>query len=267
MTCPICRSASSGGISLSNGTIVHQACYTPLVQEWEDVKLLIDQTRSSIAEKQIEAAASQSIVNMISRLFGGGRSGAQLVGELMILKNVLIINEERYTAACSKVIPLFDRMLVYPPDWTTRVEYVKNRDARCTSCGGSKFLQVHHILPLSKGGSNHFSNLCLLCESCHQNAHGGRLFNYVNSTNTAPAISDRVQVIHAAINQGRLVEFLYKKPTDQNFRKRKIKPLKITEYEHSANHDATLCVEGFCYSRNAERVFALKRMKNLKQLD
>ncbi|WP_415917872.1 HNH endonuclease [Xylanivirga thermophila] len=31
----------------------------------------------------------------------------------------------------------------------------------------TKAEEVHHILPLSKGGSNDFSNLMSLCKSCH----------------------------------------------------------------------------------------------------
>ena len=31
--------------------------------------------------------------------------------------------------------------------------------------------EVHHIIPLSQGGSNYFSNLMSLCKSCHTKIH------------------------------------------------------------------------------------------------
>ena len=34
--------------------------------------------------------------------------------------------------------------------------------------------QVHHIKPLSEGGSNDFSNLVSLCTSCHSRIHAER---------------------------------------------------------------------------------------------
>lgn len=34
--------------------------------------------------------------------------------------------------------------------------------------------EVHHIIPLSEGGSNDESNLMSLCRSCHEKIHKGR---------------------------------------------------------------------------------------------
>ena len=31
--------------------------------------------------------------------------------------------------------------------------------------------EVHHIIPVSRGGSNDFSNLMSLCQSCHTKLH------------------------------------------------------------------------------------------------
>jgi 5-methylcytosine-specific restriction protein A len=30
---------------------------------------------------------------------------------------------------------------------------------------------IHHIIPIEKGGTNRYSNLMLLCESCHKKIH------------------------------------------------------------------------------------------------
>lgn len=267
MSCPICKAASATGISLSNGAVVHQECYFPVLQKWKDKKIAINLKKSAIADKQSEIATSQSFSSLVLRLFGGAPSTAKLDMELAALTDSLRSTEAEYKNTHFIILSIFDKMLDYPPDWSDRTEIVKNRDVNCVSCRGGKFLQVHHISPLSKGGDNKTSNLCLLCEACHEEAHGGRSFNYQKSKEFAPAISSRVQIVNSAINKGKLIEFLYRKPEDATFRKRKIKPVGLTEYDHNVKDGSTLCVEGFCYSRNADRVFALKRMKNLKLVD
>nr|UZQ22124.1 HEARO endonuclease [uncultured bacterium] len=48
-------------------------------------------------------------------------------------------------------------------------EYLLNKwDRKCTYCGAENIpLQVEHIHPRAKGGSNRISNLCLACEKCN----------------------------------------------------------------------------------------------------
>lgn len=50
-------------------------------------------------------------------------------------------------------------------------EYLLNKwDRKCTYCGAENIpLQVEHISPKAKGGTNRISNLCLACEKCNQN--------------------------------------------------------------------------------------------------
>lgn len=50
---------------------------------------------------------------------------------------------------------------------------VYKRDGwRCALCDSTKYLQVHHIIKRSQGGSNHHHNLITLCSDCHALAHG-----------------------------------------------------------------------------------------------
>lgn len=43
----------------------------------------------------------------------------------------------------------------------------------CANCESSEDLHIHHIVPLSLGGSNRITNLARLCSECHSKAHGG----------------------------------------------------------------------------------------------
>ena len=60
----------------------------------------------------------------------------------------------------------------YPAYWPELRQVVLDRDGyRCGNCGGSEDLHIHHIIPLSLGGSNEMGNLRTLCRSCHARLH------------------------------------------------------------------------------------------------
>jgi len=52
-----------------------------------------------------------------------------------------------------------------------RNKILKRDKHRCVTCGGGKYLEVHHILPRMMGGNNKFSNLETLCKTCHLRTH------------------------------------------------------------------------------------------------
>lgn len=65
----------------------------------------------------------------------------------------------------------------YPANWNQIIKLVKKRDNfTCQDCKktylpNSPYLQVHHIIELSKGGSNEPINLITLCSFCHTKKH------------------------------------------------------------------------------------------------
>lgn len=60
----------------------------------------------------------------------------------------------------------------YPDNWDQlRGAALARDDYRCGNCGSTVGLMVHHIVPLSKGGTNSLSNLRTLCEECHKKLH------------------------------------------------------------------------------------------------
>ncbi|MFB3167451.1 HNH endonuclease signature motif containing protein [Neobacillus sp. 179-C4.2 HS] len=63
------------------------------------------------------------------------------------------------------------------------VEVLKRAEGICEDCGnpapflrasnGSPYLEVHHVLPLAKGGDDTVENAVALCPNCHRKAHFG----------------------------------------------------------------------------------------------
>ena len=49
----------------------------------------------------------------------------------------------------------------------------------CAICGSRDFLEFHHIIPKSKGGSDDYDNIIVLCACCHAGIHE-RAFNPLN---------------------------------------------------------------------------------------
>jgi len=48
---------------------------------------------------------------------------------------------------------------------------------KCQMCGmkkKDKLHEIHHIIPISQGGSNKRSNLKVLCEKCHKEIHNDK---------------------------------------------------------------------------------------------
>ena len=42
----------------------------------------------------------------------------------------------------------------------------------CALCDNRQYLQIHHVIPRSNGGSDDPMNLICLCSKCHGAAHG-----------------------------------------------------------------------------------------------
>lgn len=61
----------------------------------------------------------------------------------------------------------------YTVNWPAISAAVKKRDGcRCCLCGATNYLQVDHIVPVSKGGQTIMTNLWTLCDICHSKRPG-----------------------------------------------------------------------------------------------
>lgn len=154
---------------------------------------------------------------------------------------------------------LYDYWLSYPPDWEDRRDdLIEDSGGRCSFCGDTSFLHVHHIQPISQGGSHLPENLIVLCESCHSLQHGSKSFSYNEKSNKTDLML-KIDEITNAIKNTCFLSFHYRKYNGEKS-VRKIKPMDII------NVGGSICVKGYCYTRNAERIFAIKRMSRIKMI-
>lgn len=58
--------------------------------------------------------------------------------------------------------------------WQQLRDFVRRRDQACTNCSSTDRLEVHHLHQVAEGGEELCdpSLLTLLCQPCHQLAHG-----------------------------------------------------------------------------------------------
>ena len=74
----------------------------------------------------------------------------------------------------------------YPSDWKDVATRIRRRDKKCAACGREGIgLDVHHIVYLSKHGTNQQSNLVGLCRPCHEAEHG-RDFDWPEAADPEP---------------------------------------------------------------------------------
>lgn len=64
---------------------------------------------------------------------------------------------------------------LYPINWEEMADELKQEVGECENCrrnSSQANLHVHHVVPVSRGGSHAEENLKVLCSQCHRAAHG-----------------------------------------------------------------------------------------------
>jgi Zn finger protein HypA/HybF involved in hydrogenase expression len=170
--------------------------------------------------------------------------------------------EEKAAPLLKEISSLYDYWPETPPDWEERKVILKSKSQRyCSKCGKYNVEKhVHHKVPVSRGGSHRLENLEYLCVKCHSKVHHGRNVSVENKTITSinrPTFSNRLELIKYAIDNNRIIRFKYEK-FDGEVSNRSIRPKNLKQKGKS------LCVEGFCNLRKADRIFAVKRMTGVR---
>lgn len=144
----------------------------------------------------------------------------------------------------------------YPPDWDTRKAGVlREANYHCQVCGRSGVpLDVHHIIPITDGGTNEFSNLRAICRDCHQGEHPDHDLRR-DFDNTSKQIKDTV---YSALAQKRELYIVYEDKY-HNITERRVRPKRIID-----RYGKKILI-AYCYMRNEDnREFRLERMRSAR---
>jgi hypothetical protein len=182
------------------------------------------------------------------------------LSELAEESKELGIDREHYARLLSNV---YDYWLTYPPDWETRKSTTRAQNDGCENCSMPRGpLHVHHKIPVSRGGSHRLTNLKVLCEHCHSEAHNGQVFDYDHDHDLG-AFGKRLIMLKQAIDNKQPVYFRYQK-ADGTKTTRTIDPREFKTVEWEMKPGQTLCIVGYCHLRKTDRTFAIKRMSGVK---
>lgn len=139
----------------SNYTSVHVQCNMCSRKSW--LKSLNDNSSKKIEELMIEANSQ-----------GGGYYNIDNESYNFVWKEYIVHNPDNliFPESNHKKI-LSDRQREPIPDAVKNKVWRRDK-GECVKCGSNENLEFDHIIPHSKGGSNTYRNLQLLCESCNR---------------------------------------------------------------------------------------------------
>ena len=289
---------------LSNGMFYHSTCLDRLEQSITQNPHLdqINSISSQIANLRQQLILENSISRKIFRFFSSDHSS---IGQIQLQINLLESNlndlqqkvDDFIRPKLNLLTEIYDYYIGQPPDWGSRTAPIR-QTRECSKCGRKETsyskleFHIHHVVPLRYGGSNKLDNLIYVCSKCHSKLHNKKFLNYKYKTDTHRARHDEYDVpkeekvysfennlkkINDAIKMNKLIRFHYTK-IDGTVTKRIISPEEITYVEYNENSNifvttkskphekSNLCVRGYCFLRNDERLFAIRRMKYLKVL-
>lgn len=143
----------------------------------------------ALLEKSGGRTKEEFLLEGLSRMIGGsggqdsaGRQHLIVLQECPKCRQGLLTNSRGdfqvdqallQSAKCDAVTQLTDgsRRAVIPPRLRRRV--MARDDHRCQypGCRHTRFLQIHHRLPVSQGGKTELDNLVTLCSKCHRRLH------------------------------------------------------------------------------------------------
>lgn len=274
--CVICSKIALSGNTLVNGNVYHDRCYQGLLKNINKIGNDLDffhseinKSRSSLDKSIKLISKSRGAINKLRAAIGVSYIDEKSIWQERKRIENEISEREQHTNLLEKelvgfkgqVKKLYDSWPGYPPDWEERGDEIRSEREECEACGESWNLHVHHRIGIRNGGNHTSENLVLLCEECHGEIHhqdfSGKEFEF---SERISSFGKKLKLINHAISQNKKILFNYRK-FDGEKSKRTICP------ELTKRVGRSLCVSGFCYLRNEERIFAIKRMRNLNIVD
>lgn len=127
-------------------------------------------------------------------------------------------------------------------------EAVHERDrGQCVNCrasGPEVTLDVHHIVPRGRGGSDRLSNLILLCRQCHDAAH---------EQATAPTVHFRSTGDMSTASFGTFLEFFRELPTARFDSDNKVWKIPKADFEEEVVREVSDSQESAAVTNRGER--------------
>lgn len=162
-------------------------------------------------------------------------------------------------------------------------EVFKIYGRKCINCGTTININVHHKIPLSKGGTNDITNLIPLCKTCHEKLHkfsfndeGYTIDEDYGKNIKKENKNKKGYIILEAIKNKQRLKIKYKKGKlgKQEITERIIQPLSLELGAESSNEliqdssyaqDKTF-LRAFCELRQEERLFRLDRILEVEEI-
>jgi 5-methylcytosine-specific restriction endonuclease McrA len=245
---------------LVNGTIYHVSCLEKLQASVESRAQQLSELEHRKWTIEERTAQGRSLWSGFLSLFTANPvPPADANQELHRIDAMVTTVRAQHQQLSLVLCHLYDYWPTYPPDWEERRQAKLLEQPSCESCGGRASLHMHHRVRIGDGGDHTLPNLMVLCEACHEDRHGGKPFSYAGEAEES-AFSRRLALIREAIPKKQCIRFSYTKYNGEKS-VRTIRPARLEQIGRS------LCIHGWCYLREAERIFAIKRMRRVKAVN
>ncbi len=254
--CEICSERCDFGKILSNGNRFHENCYEQTLLTNRNLENEIYRLKDKISQiERLNRTPLKKLKHLFSIATENDKKNEKQVLEFQDKIEYLVAKKRKIKQILNN---LYDYWMVRPPDWDERRRIKISENKFCAICKkDSSHLHIHHIRPISKGGNHTSNNLEVLCSNCHQGKHH-HSFSYKDfNEKTENNFEKKVELITEAINYNALIKFNYRKFSGE-------KSVRTIQPENIEMIGNSLCVSGFCFLRNCDRVFAIQRITNLK---
>lgn len=135
----------------------------------------------------------------------------------------------------------------------------------CSKCWCTDNLQVHHKIPRSLWWTDNINNLIVLCKACHEEEHWYKFDD--SQGNSGSITSKKMSKINKAIINNEKLTIIYNNTFKWETIKREIKPIELYKHDYVSRFWSTWfhwTVRAFCYLRNWERNFQIRKIKEIK---
>jgi len=139
-------------------------------------------------------------------------------------------------------------------------EIFEKNGAICANCGAIKDLDVHYVLPGYLWWKDYLGNLKVLCRSCYEKLHGYWYEIDEDIENLNRLLSNKLKLIHKAINKKLQLSIVYKKPAQNkknNITIRVIDPINLY-YKNGRQY-----LRAFCHLENKLKIFKVSEITEI----